>query len=111
MTLNDITLTNYYKLEHQYPERVSDSTDIEIIYWTNKEGLIAYKNKGGEIWTKKAIEEIVNKGENSNISIDLTQETTYNDSIKLEKNQLTLTVLMAYMPDFTTLIGLTVLVK
>lgn len=52
LTLNNIDLTNYYKVKHGYPERVSDSIDIEVVYWTDKEGLIAYQNKGGQVWTK-----------------------------------------------------------
>jgi hypothetical protein len=53
LELNNLTLTNYYTVEHGYPERIKDSTDIEVVYWTDKDGLTAYRNKGGEIWTKK----------------------------------------------------------
>ena len=55
LTLNNIDLTNYYKVEYGYPERVSDSIDIKVVYWTDEEGLIAYQNKGGEVWTKKEL--------------------------------------------------------
>jgi hypothetical protein len=53
LAINNITLTNYYKVKHGYPDRVTDPANIEFIYWTDKEGLIAYQNKGGVIWTKK----------------------------------------------------------
>jgi hypothetical protein len=53
LDLNNLTLTNYYKVQHGYPERITDSIDIEVVYWTDQAGLVAYRNKGGEIWTKK----------------------------------------------------------
>ena len=53
ITLNNFKFCNYYLVKHGYPERVKETKNIELIYWTDKEGLIAYKNKGGEIWTKK----------------------------------------------------------
>lgn len=53
LELNNLTLTNYYKVQHGYPERITDSTDIEVVYWTDQDGLVAYRIKGGEIWTMK----------------------------------------------------------
>ncbi len=51
--LNNLNLTNYYLVRHGYPERITEPKNIEIIYWTDKFGLTAYKAKDGEIWTKK----------------------------------------------------------
>ena len=53
LEINNLTLTNYYEVRHGYPERITDSTDIEVVYWTDQDGLVAYRNKGGEIWTMK----------------------------------------------------------
>ena len=53
LTLNNISLTNYYKVKHGHPEKVTDPSHIEFIYWTDKDGLVAYQNKGGQVWTKK----------------------------------------------------------
>ncbi|MEZ4805703.1 MAG: hypothetical protein R2852_09535 [Bacteroidia bacterium] len=52
--LHHLEITNYYIVNHGYPDRITDSTNIECVYWTDKEGLIAYKNKGGQVWTKKS---------------------------------------------------------
>ncbi len=54
IVLNGKQMTNYYIVNHAYPERVTDSTNIERVYWTDKDGLTAYMNKGGEIWIKKS---------------------------------------------------------
>ena len=51
--LNDRLITDYYVIHHGYPDRVIDSNNIEVVYWTKANGLTAYKNKGGEVWTKK----------------------------------------------------------
>jgi len=44
------TLSNYYKITHSYPERIDKADDIEIVYWTAKNGLTAYTSKSGETW-------------------------------------------------------------
>jgi len=53
LKLNNIVLTNYYIVKHGYPDRVTKSDDIEVLYWTDRYGLVAYKNKSGQIWTLK----------------------------------------------------------
>jgi hypothetical protein len=53
LKLNNIILTNFYKIKHGYPERVIDLNDIEVLYWSDNDGLLAYKDKGGQTWTKK----------------------------------------------------------
>jgi len=54
LILNNKKISNYYLVSHAYPERIIDSKNIECVYWTEMEGLVAYKNKAGEIWTKKS---------------------------------------------------------
>jgi hypothetical protein len=51
--LNGKTFSNYFLVKHSYPERVKNSTDIEYLYWTVQDGLVAYQNKSGELWTLK----------------------------------------------------------
>ncbi len=51
--LNDSKFWNYYLIKHSYPERIKNESDVTELYWTKKEGLIAYKNKGGEVWVRK----------------------------------------------------------
>jgi hypothetical protein len=51
--VNDHLITDYYIVRHGYPNRVIDSSNIEVVYWTKANGLTAYKNKGGEVWTKQ----------------------------------------------------------
>jgi len=53
LTLNKNKITNYYIIEHGYPERITKSINIETLIWTDKDGLTAYKNKNGDWWTKK----------------------------------------------------------
>ena len=48
--LNKQAFSWCYKINHRYPERVVDSNDIEIVYWTAKYGLTAYSSKSGETW-------------------------------------------------------------
>jgi len=50
---NNRKIWNYYLIKHSYPERIKIETDVSEIYWSKKEGLIAYKNKGGEVWIRK----------------------------------------------------------
>ena len=45
LSLNDLIFSNYYLVRHSYPQRVTQAKDIEIIYWTDKYGLTAYKSK------------------------------------------------------------------
>jgi hypothetical protein len=52
--INGKNITNFYEVEHGYPERLTKPTNIELLYWTDNDGLIAYKNKQGEWWTKKS---------------------------------------------------------
>jgi len=54
VNINGNIITKFYEIYHGYPERVTEPTNIELIYWTDKDGLIAYKNKKGEWWTKKS---------------------------------------------------------
>lgn len=53
LKLNGVILSNYYEVEHGYPERITDVNHIEVVYWSDQDGLVAYKSKSGEIWTKK----------------------------------------------------------
>jgi hypothetical protein len=53
VTLNSFSFSDFYQLAPFYPERIVSPENIESIYWTDKYGLTAYKNKGGEIWTIK----------------------------------------------------------
>lgn len=53
LILNGQLLFNYHKIEHAYPDRVINSKNIIFVYWTEREGLVAYQNKAGEVWTKK----------------------------------------------------------
>jgi len=54
--LNGLRFDSYYICRNLYPERLKYSKSIEIVFWTDKYGLTAYKSKDGEIWTK-----IINK--------------------------------------------------
>ena len=54
ITINKKKIFNYYIVRHGYPERVIKSDNIEVLYWTDKDGLIAYKNKKGDWWTKES---------------------------------------------------------
>lgn len=47
------SLSNCYKITHSYPERIDKADDIEIVYWTTKNGLTAYTSKSGETWFLK----------------------------------------------------------
>ena len=51
--INNKVISDCYKVEHGYPERVINPDDIETVYWTAKYGLTAYINKAGEIWVIK----------------------------------------------------------
>ena len=53
LVLNDIKLSNYFKLNKVASEKSAEPQDIETIYWTDKYGLTAYVSKNGEIWTNK----------------------------------------------------------
>ncbi len=53
LKLNDLEISNYYVVKHGYPERITKPQNIETIYWTDRFGLTAYRNKDGETWTKK----------------------------------------------------------
>lgn len=53
LILNNKKWSAYFVAEHSYPERVTDSLNIFKMYWTVEDGLIAYENKAGLLWTKK----------------------------------------------------------
>jgi hypothetical protein len=53
ININGQKVTNFYEIEHGYPERITDPLNIETVYWTNEDGLLAYKNKKGDYWVKK----------------------------------------------------------
>jgi hypothetical protein len=50
---NNRKFWDYYLIKHSYPERIKNASDVTEIYWTKKEGLVAYRNKGGEVWARK----------------------------------------------------------
>jgi hypothetical protein len=45
--------TNYYVLQNEFPKNDINPNLVETVYWTNDNGLIAYKNKGGDLYTVK----------------------------------------------------------
>ena len=51
--INNLKFANYYVVKHGYPDRITEPKNVEIVYWTDKLGLTAYRNKDGETWTKK----------------------------------------------------------
>jgi hypothetical protein len=53
LTINNKPITNYYKINPTYPERLTEPTSVVTLIWTDKDGLTAYKNKNGDWWTKK----------------------------------------------------------
>lgn len=54
ITINKKRIENYYIIRHGNPRRITEPYNIEILYWTDKDGLTAYKNKNGDWWTKKS---------------------------------------------------------
>ncbi|WP_207420280.1 hypothetical protein [Desertivirga brevis] len=50
--VNRKNITNFYEIESDQPQSKSDLGCMETIYWTDNEGLMAYKNKRGDWWTK-----------------------------------------------------------
>ena len=52
--INNKPFTNYYSIDHGYPDRVTEPTVVEQLLWTDKEGLIAYKYKSGIWFTKRS---------------------------------------------------------
>ena len=48
--INNKVISNYFEIKSEY----SKQTNIELIYWTDKDGLIAYKKRNGNWWTKKS---------------------------------------------------------
>jgi len=48
--INNKVITNYFEIKSEY----SKQTSIELICWTDQDGLIAYKNINGNWWTKKS---------------------------------------------------------
>lgn len=53
ITLNEMKFTNYYVLQNEFPKNDINPNLVETVYWTNDHGLIAYKNKGGDLYTVK----------------------------------------------------------
>ena len=51
--INNIRLTNYYIIKDNFVDRDTSYVKIEQLYWTQKDGLVAYKQKNGIYWTKK----------------------------------------------------------
>jgi hypothetical protein len=64
--INGRKFCNYYLIKHSYPERIKNDSDVTEIYWTKKEGLIAYRNQGGEIWTRKYRNGLINNFNQAN---------------------------------------------
>lgn len=54
LMLNALKFTDYYKVQHGYPERATGSKNIKTVYWTDKLGLTAYESKDGEVWTRES---------------------------------------------------------
>lgn len=50
--INNLEITEYYRLEHSYPQHLEDSTDISVVFFSLKEGLVAYQNMCGNTWVK-----------------------------------------------------------
>lgn len=48
--INNKVITNYFEIKSEYTKQ----TSIDLIYWTDKDGLIAYKKMNGNRWTKKS---------------------------------------------------------
>ena len=55
ISLNKLKIRNYYLLTNQNPIYITESSQIEYVYWTDKYGLTAYQSINGEIWTIKKI--------------------------------------------------------
>ena len=51
-TINGQRITNYYLIYDDFADRDTLYNKIEQLYWTQNEGLIAYKQKNGTYWTK-----------------------------------------------------------
>jgi hypothetical protein len=49
----NILLNDYYIINGEYPDRYTAATDIQQVYWTKNEGLVAYKYVDGTFWVKK----------------------------------------------------------
>lgn len=47
--INNLSISNYYTLESTAKSLVRKPTDIEVIYITLKEGLVAYREKSGRL--------------------------------------------------------------
>jgi hypothetical protein len=53
ITINSKLISDYYIIKNKW-QSDSASTAIECLYWTKKEGLVAYKYNNGTCWTKKS---------------------------------------------------------
>ena len=53
-TINSTVLSDYYIIENDWKENQKAPTDVERVYWTRCEGLVAYKYNNGTYWTKKS---------------------------------------------------------
>lgn len=51
--LKDVQIPACYVLTHLYPERITEDQHIAKVYWTKKDGMVAYENRVGEIWINK----------------------------------------------------------
>lgn len=50
VTFNGTVIKNYYVIRNRH---TSSGSKIKALYWTNKDGLVAYQYEDGTIWTKK----------------------------------------------------------
>ena len=50
--LNNKKISDYYLVKCNCPSRNISINNIDLVYWTDKDGLVAYQNSSGEIWTK-----------------------------------------------------------
>lgn len=50
---NNVQIPACYTLTHRYPERITKDHHIAKVYWTKKDGMVAYENRVGEIWINK----------------------------------------------------------
>ena len=54
IVINGQKLTNYFVIKGDFADSDTTYTKIEQLYWTQEDGLVAYKEKNGIYWTKKS---------------------------------------------------------
>lgn len=52
--INGKKLTNYFIIKEDFQDKNTSYAKIEQLYWTQNEGLVAYKLTNGIYWTKKS---------------------------------------------------------